>query len=98
MQILFFLTKSETLVILGTTKVLDIPYAGYFTTEEKWEISPSEGSTEKSILVCKGWVNFNKSTLMKKTITQRSQQGLKEDIDIWIGRITKILQKKNEDN
>jgi len=69
MQILFFLTKSETLVILGTTKVLDIPYAGYFTTEEKWEISPSEGSTEKSILVCKGWVNFNKSTLMKKTIT-----------------------------
>lgn len=60
---------------------MDVPYSGHFTTEEIWEIAPVEGSADKCLLICKGWVNFNKSTIMKKTITQRSSQGLKEDID-----------------
>ncbi|EAR90228.1 GRAM domain protein (macronuclear) [Tetrahymena thermophila SB210] len=91
--------EGENLIISSTSKVFDVPYSGYFTTEEKWEISPVEGSSDKCLLVCKGWVTFNKNTMMKKTITQRNEQGLKEDYEVWIGRIRKILQpKKPEEN
>lgn len=80
----------------STTKVFDVPYSAYFTTEERMEISPVEGTPDKSLLICKGWVNFNKNTIMKRMITQRNEQGLKEDYDCWIGRITKIIKKQQQ--
>lgn len=83
--------KRGSIKISSTSKVFDVPYSGYFSTEEVWEILPNEGNADKCLLICSGWVNFNKSTFMKKTITQRNIQGLKEDYETWVERVTKML-------
>jgi hypothetical protein len=69
-----------------------VPYANYFQAEERWEINEQEGDANKCVLRCFGWVVFLKSTMMKKTITSRSQQGFKEDYEIWVNNVKRKLE------
>lgn len=81
---------SGILTLSKMTKTLDVPFANYFQLEEKWEISPVDEN--KCQLRSFGWIVFQKSTYMKKTIQSRSIQGVKEDYELWVKGVKKKLE------
>lgn len=72
--------------ISNVTQMSDVPYAAYFTVETNHKIDFVDD--KKCSLEVLAWVTFNKSTMMKKVIVDKSAKDLGEDTGLWI----KIVQ------
>ena len=70
----------------------DVPYAAYFTVEQHQIIKAVD--EKKCCLEVVVWLTFNKSTIMKRTITSKSYKDLKEDYEAWIKVVQERLKPK----
>lgn len=76
--------QRNKLIFKRMTKSLDIPYATYFNVEDIWEVTKDPSNPQKSILKLFANIIWNKSCIMKNTITNRTINGLKEAYDQWL--------------
>ena len=74
------------------SKTPEVPYGNSFQLEEKWEFQLIEGSPTKTKLLVTFWAVVLKPFMMSKLVEDKSLEGMKEDMQIWIKEAKKTIQ------
>ncbi len=90
----------EVLLLHGSARSFDVPFGDYFTTDERWLVTPAakeggDGTVGGATRVQVGFtVNFQKSTVFKSAIVSNAKTGVADMYAKWREAVLEHLQTR----
>lgn len=90
----------EVLLLHGSARSFDVPFGDYFTTDERWLVTPAageggDGAVGGATRVQVGFtVNFQKSTVFKSAIVSNAKTGVADMYAKWKEAVLEHLQTR----
>ena len=90
----------EVLLVHGSARSFDVPFGDYFTTDERWLVTPAvgeggDGAVGGATRVQVGFtVNFQKSTVFKSAIVSNAKTGVADMYAKWKEAVLEHLQTR----